>query len=755
MFQNQKGDLSSFLHELYPVNLDGCYLTLWTDKARTSEHLKLLGNAIPWLYLNTWLNRLSEGENFFFCVGLRGTNLGSNQRGGEEDVVAIPGFWFDLDVQGQNHAESRLPIDFNEAQEFLDQLPWQPSILVNSGRGIHAYWLFKELWRFDFDDERQAAKALSKKFQQFIIKQGEQEGWKLDDTSDLARMLRVPGSKNWKDPNHPVEVEILKLDPSRRYLPSDFEDFVGMVDVDEATTRTELPQPKQIEKIIPEGSRNNSLASMAGKLRRADMNQQEIEAALLEANRQRCLPPLPEDEVRKIARSIAQYPNTANWTESFDLTDLGNARRLVQLYGKEIRYNREKKQWYVWNGKRWQVDSLGVVEQRGRDTILCMENELRQILDVKARDEYRKHIQRTKQGSKFDAMIKLASHEKGILFTLDKFDTDPYLLNCQNGTINLDTGEFLAHKPERMLSKIAPVVINENARCPLWLRFLDQIMAGNQDMIEYLQKIIGYSLTGDSSEQCFFILHGSGANGKSVFLETIRALLGDYARQANPTAFLERKQEMIRNDLARLEGSRFVTISETNQARKLDEAIIKLVTGNESMVARYLYGEEKEIESQYKVFLATNHKPNIEGLDLAIWRRIKVIPFIVTIPNNRQDKKLQLKLREELSGILNWAIQGCVKWRKDGLIEPEMVTLAIDNYKSEVDPLNSFIQDCCIIESNKKTTKSDLYHIYDKWCSESSEEPLDKNSFGAKIKARGISDTKSGNVRYWHGIGLK
>jgi putative DNA primase/helicase len=280
-------------------------------------------------------------------------------------------------------------------------------------------------------------------------------------------------------------------------------------------------------------------------------------------------------------------------------------------------------------------------------------------------------------------------------------------------------------------------------------------MDGNQDLIKFLQKAVGYSLTGSTREQVIFMFDGSGANGKSTFITLVLSLLGDYAQQT-PTETLLRKQGGIPNDIARLKGARFVAAVEAESGRQLAEVLIKQLTGGDRITARFLYKELFEFEPTFKLFLAVNHKPNIKGTDHAIWRRVHVIPFKVTIPPEERDRNLGEKLKAEHPGILRWAVEGCLLWQKEGLGVPESVTEATNDYRAEMDVIVDFIAECCEIDPTAKTKFSDLYRRYIEWSNENGQLNVSAPEFGQRLMEHGFpSDRNKKLGRFRSGIKLR
>jgi putative DNA primase/helicase len=299
------------------------------------------------------------------------------------------------------------------------------------------------------------------------------------------------------------------------------------------------------------------------------------------------------------------------------------------------------------------------------------------------------------------------------------------------------------------------VKYDQDAKCPMFLRFLDYIMDGDQDMIDYLQRIVGYTLTGEIKEQCIFMLEGAGENGKSTFVETISALMGPYANTANFQTFLIRAKNAHTEDLARLKDARMVTASEIDKGGKLSESIIKSITGGEKVAARFMRKNSFEYKPKYKLFLSFNVKPQISGTDHGTWRRIHLIPFNVQIPKEKRDDDLDQKLLTELSGILNWAIEGCLQWQMIKLAPPEKVRKAVERYRYSQDIVTYFLNEMVVEKENSRIVKDDLYQAFVTFCNDVDEYPINKITFGKRLIQLKIDESKSDSTRYWKDIALK
>jgi putative DNA primase/helicase len=353
-----------------------------------------------------------------------------------------------------------------------------------------------------------------------------------------------------------------------------------------------------------------------------------------------------------------------------------------------------------------------------------------------------------------DAMVSLTQPDVPI--QPDQLDQNPWLLNCQNGTIDLQTGQLQPHNTGDYITKCVPVAYDPAAECPLWESFLSDIFEGNQELIVYVWKALGYSMTGFTTEQCLWILHGSGQNGKSTFLEVLQLLLADYAETASPSTFLHQDRETVRNDVAKLRSARFVSAIETEDGRRLSEVMVKQMTGGDAITARFLFAEYFSFKPSFKIWLATNHKPDIRGTDLAMWRRIRLIPFNWTVPEKQLDKSLPDKLPAELPGILAWCVRGCLEWQAAGLEPPEIVQAAINEYRAEQDVLGNFLTERCRLGGDFAASARDLYEAYRDWAESNGETAHTQHRFGKQLRERGLKNERSSATgrKIWRGIYL-
>jgi len=442
---------------------------------------------------------------------------------------------------------------------------------------------------------------------------------------------------------------------------------------------------------------------------------------------------------------------------SFQLTDVGNARFFALRHGKDVRFCCTSKKWLIWDGKLWVQDKTGEIQQRAKETVIDLWQSAIKVQDVDRRSALCRHALKSQYEGRIRAMISLAQWEPPIPVVESDLDSNLWLLNVQNGTLDLKTGLLLPHNRDDLLTKIISVPYDSNATCPTWDKFLDEITARDPDLIRFLQKAIGYSLTGDTREQVLFILFGAGANGKSTFINAILRLLGDYALQTpTETLLIKKHGNGIPNDVARLKGARFVAAVEAEQGRHLAEALVKQLTGEDKIAARYLYGEFFEFDPTFKIFLSVNHKPVIKGSDHGIWRRIRLIPFSVTFTADKIDAALSTKLAAELPGILRWAVEGCTLWQKEGLEPPAAVNAATETYRSDMDDVGEFIKECCEIDPEAKTPFKDLFDKYTAWSMKNGNDFPDQKQFAQGLTERGFNSGRNKTLgRYRSGIRLK
>ncbi|MAG14040.1 MAG: hypothetical protein CMN78_05540 [Spirochaetales bacterium] len=434
------------------------------------------------------------------------------------------------------------------------------------------------------------------------------------------------------------------------------------------------------------------------------------------------------------------------------LTDAGNAERFAYFTRNTCRYCDDYSKWLINDGQRWVIDNRNEILRLAKEVNRSLYSLAGQIRDDSKRTEVASHLIKSESDSRMRAMLHLAQSELPIV--PDELDSDRDLFNVANGTIDLITGTLQAHDPNDLITKVANVEFDASATCPAWKRFLAEITDNHTSLQEFLQSSVGYSLTGDTSEQCIFIQYGTGSNGKSTFNGVLTSLFGDYWQQTPVESLLVKNRETIPADLARLKGARLVTAAEVESGRRIAESLIKQMSGGDEITARYLYGEWFSYKPQFKIFIQTNHKPVIRGSDYAIWRRIRLIPFSVTFSPEKQDRHLLHKLEAELAGILNWALEGLERWREKGLEMPDEVRTATNEYRSEMDVLSAFLGDCCNTGNGSMASAKSLYSAYAEWCESTGEYKMSQRAMGTKLRERGFDSIRQRNGVKWLHIGL-
>lgn len=422
----------------------------------------------------------------------------------------------------------------------------------------------------------------------------------------------------------------------------------------------------------------------------------------------------------------------------FKLTELGNAERIAYEYGHVIKFVNDIG-WFIWDGKRWKVDTKKEIERITAKVLRSLSKSDDESEAKWARMCERRNVRM----NSIKDLMPLVPGERA------EFDKHKYLLNVENGIVDLKTGKLQQHDRELGLTKITNISFDENAKCPEWLNFLDQIFQGDKELAEYMQRLIGYSLTGEITEQIMVFLIGGGSNGKSTFINIIKDIMGDYGRQAKSDTFIKKKETGANNDIARLVGSRFVSAIESEDGEQLSEAFVKQITGGEPVLARFLRQEFFEFIPEFKVFFTTNHKPVIKGVDEGIWRRIRLIPFNLQLPKEKRDKKLPEKLSLEMPGILNWAIEGCLKWQQSGLKDPAIVMKATGDYKEEMDILGPFMFECCFKREDVQIEAKELFEVYANWCFKNGEHQLKNRAFYRILETQGFKRERGNRNKYY------
>jgi putative DNA primase/helicase len=420
-------------------------------------------------------------------------------------------------------------------------------------------------------------------------------------------------------------------------------------------------------------------------------------------------------------------------------TEDSAALEFADRHRNELRFDHEFGKWFRWNGKYWE-----------RERTKLAFDWARQLARELASASPGKQISKVAFAG---GVERFAQADRAFAVTSEIWDRDPWLFNTEAGTIDLRTGRMSPYNWHDYITKIAPV--SPGGTTPTWLAFLERVTGGDQSLIDYLQRVVGYCLTGSTQEHAMFFLYGTGSNGKSTFLNAITRAMGDYHRTAPIETFTSSPTDRHPTDLAGLRGARLVTAIETEEGRRWAESRIKTLTGGDPISARFMRQDFFEYMPQFKLMFAGNHKPGLRSVDEAIRRRFNLIPFTVTIPEKEQDETLGEKLQAELPGILAWMVEGCALWRDKGLDPPSVVTEATAAYLEFEDAIVAWIEDRCERATGAFTTSTVLFGSWSVWASNNGEPPGSIKRLVAALEARGFTPARIMHGRGFSGIKLK
>ena len=523
-----------------------------------------------------------------------------------------------------------------------------------------------------------------------------------------------------------------------------------------AKTLTTIKKPAiaRLGEVINQGERHQSLTSIAGSLKNTGLGSDEIKATLQVIRDERFDigdHQVTDDEIN----GVVEWIETKN--SDYPFSDLGNAERFLVMHQEKVRYCFAWEKWLNWDGQRWRVDDSAEIYRLAHETVRAIYVEASNAKDDQARKAIAKHALRSEARFHIENMLACVKPYVGV--QPEELDTHPMLFNVANGVIDLTTGELLPHDPTLMLTKISNIEYIPEAKCPQWENSIELFTGNDMESSFFIQKSVGYTLTGRIDEHCLFFLFGLGQNGKTVFTELLRHLLGDYSKRIDIDALMQsRTLGTVANPyIAAMAGARFVIGSEIAENRKINENLVKDLTGGEAVTARFLFSNPFTFEPSHKIWLYGNHKPKVEGTDLGFWRRIRVIPFTVTIPDEikRPMSELMGNFEKEISGILNWAVLGCLLWQSDGLKMPEAVKTATIEYRSEMDQMMEFITEKCEQHPDYTVSKDIFYAAWKKWSEDQGDEEAKKRTkkwVTNRLRENGFSSGRGGKMSY---IGLK
>jgi putative DNA primase/helicase len=463
-------------------------------------------------------------------------------------------------------------------------------------------------------------------------------------------------------------------------------------------------------------------------------------------------------------------------------TDSANADAFVTRHGDGYRYVIEWGKWIAWDGKLWSLNGAG-----GRVVHACMlsaredyalaklelrrleelqrvarlANEKDRVEELESKCKIRRALLRWHEQSQNAAKLHACAGllETRLTISYQELDACPWYLNCANGTIDLRTATLLGHSREHYLTQITPVAWDDEAACPQWEAFLEQVMCGDTYLVLYLARIVGYSLTGLTTEQCLFFLFGGGSNGKSTFLNVVKGMLGDYACAAPRDLLMVQRTPRHETEFARLLGKRLATGAEVGDGQRFDEGKIKDLTGSDVISCRRMNEDHWDLSPVHKLWLPGNYRPRITGADDGIWRRMRLIPWLARFDGEAKDRDLPRKLLAELPGVLRWAVMGCLEWQRVGLGEPPAVLAATEEYRQDSDAVGQFLRELCVVEPTARTPKAVVRERYERWCAEAGHEPLGAHRLEARIAKLGCTTgtVRDGQItkRGWRGVRLK
>ena len=722
--------------------------------------------------------RNAAGQNLYYQVNHVGVPP-KNGKATKDNITAVRALFVDCDPRPKE--------DWNEERKRmlarLSSFVPAPSIIVSSGRGYQGIWILAE--PVGLGAPPRGGEPPSPERDAKIADVESRLRWLANElegdlaVAQIAALLRLPGLSAWPNKKKrsqgftdPLPTEVAVADNGRRYSLADFKTAAGPA-VKRALPGVDLPsQLRAIDVLMldqwdPSG-RLKLLAMHGHRVCEPPLN---VEAPKLGDNsRSAWLFDFVCNAVRLkvpaeviagvmldcnngIAESVVEKRNPRRYATQqlgravaavnagsgrHELTDIGNGKRFVQAADGLFRFCFGTGVWFTYDDGRWRADDGGAVQALCKEVALKIKDEATSDADSA------KHVLRwaaLSQGrDRLNAMAWTARDEVAV--DVDDLDADQWLLNCGNGTVDLRTGALRRHDPGDLLTKQAAVEIVPGAGCPMFLQFVDEVMQGDAEMVAYLRRVIGYSLTGDTREHAFFVLYGGGANGKSTLLKIVTTMLGDYAHTAQMAAFVKSHQSDNgpNEALASMRGARAVLASEIRNGAALDEQLVKNMTGGDKLRARFLHQNSFEFLPTFKVWLLVNHLPRITGTDHGIWRRVRVVPFLRKFAEAEQDKTLADRIiATELPGVLNWAISGCLEWQRDGLGTAKVIESATAVYRRKSDLVQQWMEDTCDTGPNWNVPVAWARANFLDWCAKNGERQLGKNEFASALFSHGFS----------------
>jgi putative DNA primase/helicase len=663
-------------------------------------------------------------------------------------------------------------VSLNDVWKRLGSFALQPSAVLHSGGGLHVYWLLSE--PLDLATDLGFERA-----DQWVGDLADRLGGD-PASAEPARVLRVPDTFNHKPEYRSARpvVTLLNHGWDRRYSLAEVIAVLGDADPTQAASRRSRRDEPPIDHGTDRGTRMKLarawLAQQPGAIEgtggdvltyRAACsvlvgydNTEEDAFALLSEWNARCVPAWSPRELRQKIRNAARYHAGRRGAKlfEFEASEDGDARFFAEFYGDRVRFDHRQGRWLLVDDVGiWAPDRVERVVRLGAD-LMAERYRRATVLEDK---RLRNWAHAGQQRKRLTNLLALARTVPPIADGGDRWDTDPMVLGVVNGVIDLTSGSLRLGRPEDRITMRARVAFDPAATCPLWEATVREIFGRDDDLVAYVRRALGYSLTGDTREECLWCCWGDGANGKSTLLNTFAHVVGDYADNLSSTAL----EQMQRNasgaatpEIAKLPGKRFVTASEFNDTSRFNEARVKVLTGQDQVTARHLYASEFTFTLSAKLWLATNAKPKVQDDTEAFWRRLLLVPFTQSFIG-REDKTLKDRLRAEAAGILAWAVRGCLEWQRHGLGTPDAVRAATREYRDENDALTPFLDAYCVIAEGASVQAEPCYHAYRHWADVnrvSDRDRLSQRAFGERMKKRfPPAPARKRNVWY-SGVGL-
>lgn len=441
---------------------------------------------------------------------------------------------------------------------------------------------------------------------------------------------------------------------------------------------------------------------------------------------------------------------------AYHLTDLGNAESFRDRYGNLVRWDQQTERWLVWNQHRWEPDTGGsLVRRLAHEHVRMWQQEATAVADYNQRSNILQHAMGLERSARFNTMLQELRVLEPVVTSGLEWDQDPWLVGCDNGVVDLRTGELRPGSQGDNITKRINAIYDPHAECPRWLQFVDEVFAGDEELRAYIKRAVGYSLTGLVNEQCFFMAHGTGANGKSTLLSTLDYVFADYAHTTDIRTFTI-TGDSVPYEIAQLVGRRLILTSEARKTSQINEQVLKNFTGGEKVEAQHKYGHPFSFKPVGKIWFAVNHQPRVEDESHGFWRRVRMIPFTRTFSGTAEDRTLGDKLRAEAAGILRWAVEGCLMWQQHGLNPPASVITATEAYQAAEDPVNEFLLDRCVRAQVATVTASALYQAYRAWAIEQGlgdRERLTGTNFGTHV-SKMFKSKRGARGKIYEGIGL-